>query len=263
MNFIYIDPLIVLAFFLVFPINIYYKAIFASALTLGDLGVIWLCKSPISDLSLKTIALSYIIANVLGICIANRLQQFRQKQYNAFLQEQYVRIELEKVAFMDPLTGALNRRGFFQLGSLEFSRSKSVGKSFVIIMLDLDFFKSLNDEFGHAVGDDYLQEFTKIIVENKRSNDILGRMGGEEFAIILPEISLTSALVMAERLRRVCEERILYSDSRPVRTTVSIGVTNVWRNDNVFQDVLTRADKALYQAKGKGRNKVELIIETA
>jgi hypothetical protein len=115
LNFTYIDTLIVLAIFLVFPNNICIKGILASILTIGDLVVILFFKSPISDLSLKTIVLSYIVANVLGLFIANRLQHFRQKQYHAFFQEQTLCKELEKVAFIDHLSGALNRRKFFQI----------------------------------------------------------------------------------------------------------------------------------------------------
>lgn len=262
-NFSYIDPLIVLAFFLVLPTNICIKGILASILTIGDLVVILFFKSPISDLSLKTIGLSYIVANVLGLFIANRLQQLRQKQYHAFLQEQNLREELEKVAFIDYLTGALNRRKFFQLGSLEFDKFIRYKVPFSTLMLDLDFFKHLNDEFGHAAGDHYLKEFTNILVENKRNNDVLGRLGGEEFALILPETNLNSALEMAESLRRLCDERKIYFNNQLLHTTVSIGITKVWENDQTFQDVLKRADEALYQSKRNGRNQVQLKIKEA
>ena len=262
-NFSYIDTLIVLVFFLVFPSNIYIKIVLAGILTMGDLGVIWFIKSPLSDLSLKAIGLSYLIANVLGLFIANRLQQFRQKQYCLLLQEQTIRKDLEKFAFIDPLTGALNRRKFFQLGSFEFDKCKNDEVSTSIIMLDLDFFKNLNDEFGHDAGDHYLKAFAKFIVANKRENDIFGRLGGEEFTLILPETNLKSALKMAEILRRLCEESEIYFNNQLLRTTVSIGVAKMRKEDRTFQDALKRADEALYQAKRKGRNQVQLKIKEA
>lgn len=262
-NFSYIDTLIVLAIFVVFPSNIYIKSILAIILTIGDLVVISLLKSPINDISFKTIGLSYLLANVLGLFIADRLQQFRQKQYSFILQEQNLRKELEKVAFIDYLTGALNRRKFFQLGSLAFDKYKKYETSFAILMLDLDLFKNLNDKFGHAAGDNYLQNFAKSILENKRSNDIFGRLGGEEFALILPGASLESALKMAERLRRLCEEKEIYFNNQPLHTTVSIGVTKVWKKDQTFKNVLKRADDALYQAKRNGRNQIQLNIKEA
>jgi len=260
-NFTYIDTLIVLALFLVFPNNLSIKGILASILTIGDLVVILFFKNPISDLSFKTIALSYIVANVLGLFIANRLQQFRQKQYHAFFQKQNLCEDLEKIAFVDYLTGALNRRKFFQLGSLEFDKFIRYKTSFSAIILDLDLFKHLNDEFGHDAGDHYLKTFTNIIIENKRNNDVLGRLGGEEFALILPETNLNSALEMAERLRRLCDERKVYFNNQLLHTTVSIGITKVWEKDRTFQDVLKRADEALYQAKGNGRNQVQFKLK--
>jgi diguanylate cyclase (GGDEF)-like protein len=262
-NFSYIDPLLVLALFLVLPCNIYLRGILAGILAIGDIIIIGTLKNPINSLSFQTITMSYALAYVLGIFIANRLQQFRQKQYRVFLREQHIRHELEKVAFTDPLTGVLNRRKFFQLGSLEFDQFKIHATSFSILMMDVDFFKHLNDKFGHAAGDDYLKEFTKIIIENKRSKDILGRIGGEEFALILPETDLEAALLMAERLRQICEEKVVFFNNQPLHTTVSIGLTKVWRKDRVFLDVLKRADEALYQAKRNGRNQVQLQVKDA
>lgn len=262
-NFTYIDTLIVLAFFLIFPNTVSIKAILAGILTIGDLVVIVFFKSPLNDLSLKTIVLAYIVANVLGFFIANRLQYFRHKQYHTFIQEQDHCKELEKVAFIDYLTGALNRRKFFQLGSLEFDKFTKYKKSFSIIILDLDLFKRLNDKFGHDAGDHYLKAFTNIIVENKRNNDILGRLGGEEFALILPETNINCALEMAERLRRLCDERKIYLNNQLLHTTVSIGITKVEENDRTFQDTLKRADEALYQAKENGRNQVRFKLKQA
>lgn len=262
-NFSYIDTLIVLTFYLVFPISICTKSIFAGFLTIADLGIILLFKDRSADLALETIVLSYILANVLGLFMANRIQQFRQKQYTAFVQEQNIRQELEKIAYIDHLTGTLNRRKFFQIGSLEFIRSKNMETPFSLIMLDLDFFKKLNDKAGHAAGDKYLKEFTRLITANKRRSDILGRLGGEEFALILPETNIHSALEIAERLRKACEEKEISFQNQILRTTISIGVSAHWHGDQTIQDVLKRADEALYQAKQKGRNQVQFKIKGA
>ena len=260
-RFFYIDPLIVLSIFVSFPSNICIPVVLASMLTIADIVIIWFFKSPISELSLKTIELTYLLANVLGLFIAYRLRQSRQKQYSFFLNEQNIRKELEQVAFIDYLTGALTRRKFLQLSFLEFKKSKSFEKPFSIIMLDVDFFKSLNDKFGHAAGDTYLKEFTKIIIENKRSNDFLGRLGGEEFALLLPDTTLDAALEVAERLRKICDEKEIYFDNQLLHTTISVGVANAREEDQTLQDVLKRADMALYQAKGNGRNQVQFCLE--
>lgn len=259
-NFSYIDPLIILTILLVFPRNTYIKGFLGAMLMLGDLSIILLHKEPVGDISIKTIGLAYMLANLLGLFMSSRLQRFRQKQYSAFLQERNTRKELEKVAYIDHLTGALNRRKFFQLASLEFNKCKIYETPFSIIMLDLDFFKSLNDEFGHAAGDKYLMEFTEVIAQNKRSGDIFGRLGGEEFALVLPGTNLQSALEMAERLRRLCEEREILFNDQLLRTTVSLGVSRALKKDDNFPDVLKRADEALYQAKRNGRNRIQLKL---
>jgi diguanylate cyclase (GGDEF)-like protein len=257
-----IDPLIILAIFVFFPNRLFLSVMLGSIFTIGDLVVIWFFKSPINDISLKTIELSYVLANVLGLFIANRLRQFRQKQYSTFLQEQTIRKELEKVAFVDHLTGALNRRKFFQLGTHEFNKCKSAKTSFAIMMLDLDFFKKLNDEFGHAAGDHYLKHFAETIITKTRNNDIFGRLGGEEFALLLPNTNLESALEMAERLRHLFENVELHFNNQLLRTTVSIGVAKLRIEERTFQDVLKRADDALYQAKRNGRNQVQCFLES-
>jgi diguanylate cyclase (GGDEF)-like protein len=174
-----------------------------------------------------------------------------------------MRLELEKVAYIDYLTGALNRRKFFQLGEHQFSLFKEHITFFSIIMLDLDYFKNLNDKFGHAAGDAFLKAFTKSIIDHKRPSDILGRLGGEEFALILPETKLEFAVEIAERLRSLCEYDEVLFNKKVLQTTVSIGVTEIWGKDKSFNDVLKRADEALYQAKRKGRNRVQLIVRNA
>lgn len=262
-NFSYIDNLVVFLIFIVFPGKLYMRGILSGCLMMGDFAIIMFLKSPVHVLALKTIGLSYFIAMILGIVMANKLLQFRCKQYYVFLQEQNMRKQLEKAAYTDFLTGAMNRRKFFQLGEHEFSIFKENGGTFSVIMLDLDFFKNLNDKFGHIAGDVFLKEITKTMIINKRSIDILGRLGGEEFALVLPGTKLIFAAEMAEKLRGLCENTQAFLDHQLLHTTVSIGVTEVWSKDKSFHDVLKRADDALYQAKRKGRNRVQLIEREA
>ena len=261
-RFSHLDPLIILSIYVFFPHNIYLQLALASLFTLGDLTVIWFFKDPGTLLSLKTIELAYLIANILGLFTAYRLRQFRQRQYTFFLQEQTMRKELEKVAFIDYLTGALNRRKFLQMSFLEFSKFKNTEIPFSIIMFDLDFFKNLNDQYGHAAGDTYLKAFSSILTTNKRNQDILGRLGGEEFALLLPGTQLNTALALAENLRQLCEHNQVSFENHLLQATVSIGVTSAWKKDRTLQDVLNRADITLYQAKGNGRNQIRFCLET-
>ena len=124
-------------------------------------------------------------------------------------------------------------------------------------MIDLDHFKSINDRFGHPVGDKVLKELSSIIIRNKRDHDIFGRIGGEEFALLLPETNLSGATEIAVRLRRACYTLDL-PHHKTLRVTISIGATQVLMEDTSFDEVLARADQTLYLAKNNGRDRVEV-----
>lgn len=256
LNFTYLDLLICLALYLVLPNSLLQKVFIVASLSLGDFIIIILYKKPLDHITLATILTCYIVANVLGIFFSKRLNQFRQNHFRALLQEQEIRQELERVAYLDYLTGAYNRRKFFELGEAEFYRFKRYQSSFSLLMLDLDNFKLLNDRFGHDAGDVFLIEFAKAIAQNLRTGDIMGRLGGEEFALILPETSLNLARQAAGRIISLCESVKVPYQSWFLYTTVSIGVTEVTDNDQSFNDTIKRADSALYQAKRAGRNRM-------
>lgn len=259
-NFAYIDTLVVMTIFVVFPCKTATKGVLAAALTCGDLAVLLFFKKPLGALALNSILLGYLLANVLGYFVARRLEQFRRKHYDVFLHEYSLRKALEIDAFTDFLTGAFSRRKFFQLGALEFERKKGGGSPFSVMMLDLDFFKNLNDEHGHAAGDHYLREIARTIAAYKRTADVLGRLGGEEFALILPETARETAHEFAEKLRLECARKDIFFNNHSLRTTVSIGVAVLEEKDRSFGEVLKRADDALYEAKRRGRDQVRLWV---
>ncbi len=163
--------------------------------------------------------------------------------------------QLKKLASTDPLTGLFNRRVFLE--QLENEREKVVrldNYSVVLLMLDLDFFKRINDTYGHATGDEVLKAFAKIARNNSRAIDIPARLGGEEFAILLAGADRNDAFSMAERLREQVAELCINHQAGPVKITVSIGAACVFLNDSNGEDVMHRADAALYEAKAGGRN---------
>ena len=164
--------------------------------------------------------------------------------------------ELERLATTDPLTGVYNRRYFMDVAAKEFLRSKRYSHVFSVIQMDIDQFKRINDTHGHAVGDEALKAFTANCQELLRENDVLGRIGGEEFSIILPETERAGAENVAERFRQTTADLKLYAEEQVVHYTVSIGVTHLRQEDTGFEPVLRRADEALYLAKNGGRNKV-------
>lgn len=162
--------------------------------------------------------------------------------------------ELQRLATVDELTGVFNRRGLFQLAQREVERALRYHRPLSAMMLDIDCFKSLNDTYGHPVGDRVLQALTERCRENLRTLDIVGRYGGEEFFFILPETEMQEALVVAERLRRAIEEIRVVAGEDVVSITVSIGVAAMTPTITDLTMLIECADRALYLAKQAGRN---------
>ena len=167
--------------------------------------------------------------------------------------------ELRLQASTDFLTGAANRRGFMHSLSREFERiQRHPGLQSCVLMLDLDHFKKVNDGFGHAAGDAVLKQVTHLMKLETRRLDALGRIGGEEFALLLPDTARDEALLLANRLRERIERSPLQFQQQSIPTTVSIGCSLIELFDSNADAVMVRADKALYQAKRQGRNQAIL-----
>ncbi|MBY0383399.1 MAG: GGDEF domain-containing protein [Xanthobacteraceae bacterium] len=165
----------------------------------------------------------------------------------------------KNAASIDPLTGLLNRRGFGEATARMSEREAKAGRAISVMIFDIDHFKSVNDRFGHATGDDVLKVFANVVTDSLRVTDLVGRVGGEEFAAVLPCV-LEEAQVVAERVRDAFEKAGVTVDDAPLATTVSIGIAAGPAHTEL--DVLmASADTALYRAKRGGRNRVEAIPE--
>lgn len=163
--------------------------------------------------------------------------------------------KLYQLATLDELTGLCNRRQFIALSSREIERNRRYQLSLTVLMMDLDHFKNINDRHGHAKGDEVIVHFAQSCRNVLRSTDICGRLGGEEFAAVLPDTRMEDALLAAERLRRVvAEARLPDGEAGTLQYTVSIGVAMLRADETEIDEVLGRADKQLYQAKHNGRN---------
>lgn len=164
---------------------------------------------------------------------------------------------LVKEAATDPLTGILNRREFFASSKREFDRARRYRSVMTVIMLDIDHFKKINDAYGHATGDEILLSLVAMVQKLLRSPDIFGRLGGEEFAVVLPATDLAGGATVAGRLREAAESLCYHLDGETqVVFTISLGVAS-WRpGDSGMEELLARADAALYVAKESGRNRV-------
>jgi diguanylate cyclase (GGDEF)-like protein len=162
-------------------------------------------------------------------------------------------------ASMDPLTGIFNRRGFAEATSRVIEREASAGRPVTVLIFDLDHFKLINDRFGHPAGDEILKLFAVIVVNTLRITDLSGRIGGEEFAALLP-CSLEEGVMAAERVREAFANSGIVVEEGPVDTTVSIGVAGGAAGADL-EALLVAADAALYKAKRAGRNRVEVAEE--
>jgi diguanylate cyclase (GGDEF)-like protein len=162
-------------------------------------------------------------------------------------------------ASVDPLTGMFNRRGFSEACARVIDREANAGRPATVLIFDIDHFKSINDRFGHPAGDEILRLFSAVVVNNLRMSDLSGRIGGEEFAALLP-CPLDEGVIVAERVREAFEASGIVCDEGPVDTTVSIGVAGGPAGTEL-EVLLAAADTALYQAKRSGRNRVEAAVE--
>ncbi len=164
--------------------------------------------------------------------------------------------ELERIAHTDALTGITNRRGLIDSLAVEIDRAQRYQHRLSLLMVDLDHFKYINDEYGHLTGDAVLIESANILTQACRSTDVLGRYGGEEFLLLLPETDIESASLLAERIRGDFEQhRFCQDDGVEISLTCSIGVTE-FQADESQTSLLQTVDRMLYSAKNAGRNKV-------
>jgi len=164
--------------------------------------------------------------------------------------------KLKELATVDGMTGLFNRRHFFSLAEMEWSRYQRHWRPLSVLMIDIDELKSINDRFGHDVGDHVIVQIADLCRQEKRKSDVVARFGGEEFLLLLPETGLDEAQRTAERLRRLVETRDLSFASRAVNATISIGVAEANPYMEAIFDLIKLADQALYAAKHAGRNRV-------
>jgi diguanylate cyclase (GGDEF)-like protein len=191
------------------------------------------------------------------------LSMFAYREYDRLLRRLYeTQAKLMELATRDELTGLGNRRHFMQRGEEAVRLAVRHNRPLSVLMIDLDRFKEVNDRYGHAAGDDVLKFLAVNLSLHSRITDTVGRTGGEEFAMVLPETALEDALVSAERIRAAVERTPVPTDQSevPIAITVSIGVAQLASSQSL-DTLLERADAALYEAKRAGRNRVEAAVE--
>ena len=227
-------------------------AVFFYAIGLTQPNAEWLLSSRINGL------VAVLLAWALSVMLWRNfttlaLQRSQLEAANAELQAKQK--ELQRLTRLDGLTGLYNRNTFVELTGQELARARRQGSSTTILLLDLDFFKRVNDTWGHPAGDAVLKNVAVVASNTVRATDLIGRLGGEEFIILLPGTSLEAARRLAEKLRAALEHSPTPWEQGRISSTVSIGLASTTAAENrSFEYLYTHADKALYSAKHKGRN---------
>jgi two-component system, cell cycle response regulator len=188
--------------------------------------------------------------------LMSRLRAEKKNTDDALLQLREANAELVRIASTDSLTGASNRRHFLECVELELERAGRNGSAMSLLALDVDLFKSVNDQYGHQTGDLVLKFIVEQITETLRLSDVIGRVGGEEFMILLPDTSKDAASVLAERIRSQVDRVPILLENGALHVTISIGVAEFGLDGNTIDEVFKVSDMRMYQAKRDGRNRV-------
>jgi diguanylate cyclase (GGDEF)-like protein len=185
----------------------------------------------------------------------SELAQINERLQKEIEERKRVEKQLHRLATTDPLTGVLNRRHFFSLAKQEFDRSQRYGHQISIILIDVDHFKQVNDTFGHVAGDQLLQSVARRFSKNLRQMDIIGRYGGDEFVILLPETDQEQACQAAQRFHQIVTQKTVDTAKGAIPLKISMGVA-CRNNSEDIENLLIKTDQALYAAKEAGRNRV-------
>jgi diguanylate cyclase (GGDEF)-like protein len=216
-------------------------------------------RAGLTDVALKREVLRWLVlSTVLAYLsvMAGYIARLRREAGEHRMQLINAMQEVQRLAAHDELTGIPNRRGVDDAVAAERERAERYASTFSVCVMDLDFFKRVNDSFGHAAGDTVLKTLVRFVHASLRPTDLIGRYGGEEFVLLLPQTPLAGAVTVAERIRMLCSELQFEGVLHATRVTVSIGVAEHIKGQS-WERTIERADHALYRAKQQGRNQVQ------
>ena len=246
------DVIIPFAVYILSPLKVLFTIALAFGFSAGTLSIDVFSGSA----ALTTAMATQIIVHILGLVSGLQIQSYRRRSFKAYMQEKDAKEMVAYLANIDSLTKSLTRRHFFNIAESEFLRFSRYHRNLSVLVLDADHFKNINDAYGHYAGDLVLRSLSLVVLEQKRAQDTFGRLGGEEFGLLLPETNLEQAKVVADRVQQTWEQTPSNVDGHLIYSTVSIGVAEADKEDKTFEDVLRRADRMMYKSKGSGRNKV-------
>ena len=211
-----------------------------------DFSVIDLLKNSKESSKDEVWELKHSIYN-MAVSLKHAFEELKEKQK-----------ELEELAYYDPLTGLPNRRFFFDHANLILESAKRYRTPLTLLLIDLDHFKKINDTYGHEAGDVVLKNFADVLRKSSRKSDLPARLGGEEFALLMPNTDLQQGRVVAERIRQEFQNSIIVYEGREIKMTLSGGLASYGPDVEGIDDLIRMADEALYKAKELGRNRIEV-----
>lgn len=223
-------------------------AVVSSALLFGAFFTVALARGAGLEF-IEAVAVFVASGALIGCVMSEVRSRIRQRVFG-------LEVQLERVARTDALSGVLTRRAFVDAANIEFQRARRYGFPLSVLMIDIDHFKALNDTHGHGAGDEAIRMLGETCSRLLRTSDLIGRMGGEEFAVVLPHTDSAAAEPLANRLREAVGALLVRASAPDVRFTISVGVAMRTRADDNVLETINRADRALYDAKHAGRNRV-------
>ena len=250
------DIIVPFAIYVLSPFKVFYSIALAFGFSMGTLYVDYFFKNGVDPALLSAATSAQIVVHALGLGSALQIQSYRRRSFRAYLKEKDAKEMVSYLANIDPLTKSMTRRQFFNIAESEFLRFSRYRRPFSVLVLDLDRFKNVNDSYGHHAGDLVLRSFSLVALEQKRAQDTFGRLGGEEFGLLLPETNSEQAKLVAERIQKAWEQSPVNLDGVPIYSTVSIGVAEANAEDKSFDNLLRRSDQMMYKAKKRGKNQV-------
>lgn len=250
------DIIIVFAIYVLSPLKLQTNSLLAFGFSIGTLYIDLFMKTGVDPVALNVAIGAQVVVQVLGLGSALQIQSYRRKSFKAYIEEKDAKEMVAYLANIDPLTKSLTRRHFFNIAESEFMRFTRYRRPLSVLVIDADSFKEINDTHGHHAGDIVLRSLSLVALEQKRAQDTFGRLGGEEFGLILPETGLEQAKIVADRIQSVWEKTPSIMDGMLIHSTVSVGVAEAQVEDKTFDDILRRADLRMYKAKELGRNQV-------
>jgi diguanylate cyclase (GGDEF)-like protein len=250
------DIIVPFAIYVLSPFKVFYSIALAFGFSMGTLYVDHYFKTGVDPIILSAATSAQLVVHALGLGSALQIQSYRRRSFKAYMNEKDAKEMVSYLANIDPLTKSMTRRQFFNIAETEFLRFSRYRRPFSVLVLDLDRFKDVNDTYGHHAGDLVLRSFSLVALEQKRAQDTFGRLGGEEFGLLLPETNLAQAKVVAERIQKTWQNSPVNLDGVPIYSTVSIGVAEAATDDKFLDDLLRRGDQMMYKAKERGKNQV-------